>query len=92
MISMSRAAGKHRVYMTFFLRYGWQCQFLEEDLKTPLPRRLTFREPDKIRELVERGGGVKDLAERQALDHAIEIGRGGVHLSLTEEQYEKLKK
>jgi hypothetical protein len=27
---------RHRVYMFFMDRYGWQCQFLEADLKTPL--------------------------------------------------------
>jgi hypothetical protein len=32
-----------------------------------------------------------NLESRQALDQAIEIGRGGVFLSLTAEQYAKLK-
>jgi hypothetical protein len=27
-----------RLYITFFLREGWQVQFVEADLKTPLPR------------------------------------------------------
>jgi hypothetical protein len=31
------------------------------------------------------------LESRQALDQAIEIGRGGVFLNLTEGQYAKLK-
>jgi len=69
---------------------GWRCSFLEEDLKTTLPRKLTFRDPAKIIELVERCGGFKNLEERQALDHGIEIGRGGVWLNLTAEQYAKL--
>ena len=77
--------------MSFQCRYGWHCQFLEEDLKTPLPRKLHFASPDKVVELVERGGGLSNLESRQALDQAIEIGRGGVFLSLTEEQYAKLK-
>ena len=29
---------QHRVYMVFQDRHGWHCQFLEADLKTPLPR------------------------------------------------------
>ena len=34
-----RCSGKkHRVYMHFMLVDGWFCQFLEEDLKTPLRR------------------------------------------------------
>jgi hypothetical protein len=32
----------------FFMRNkGWYCQFLEEDLKTPLPRKFTFATEEK---------------------------------------------
>jgi hypothetical protein len=82
---------RHRVYMSFQHRYSWHCQFLEQDLKTPLPRKLHFTSPDKVIELVERGGGLSNPESQQALDQAIEIGRGGVFLSLTAEQYAKLK-
>ena len=88
---MTSLAVRHRVYMSFQCRYGWHCQFLEQDLKTPLPRKLHFASPDKVVELVERGGGLSNLESRQALEQAIEIGRGGVFLSLPEEQYAKLK-
>jgi hypothetical protein len=88
---MSSQEIRHRVYLSFQCRYGWHCQFLELDLKTPLPRKLHFASPDKVVELVERGGGLSSLESRQALDQAIEIGRGGVFLSLTAEQYAKLK-
>jgi hypothetical protein len=30
----------HQVYMYFFKRGGWEVQFLESDLKTPLPPKL----------------------------------------------------
>jgi hypothetical protein len=82
---------RHRVYLFFQDRKGWHCQFLEEDLKTPLPRKLRFASSDKIFELVERAGGFPDQESRLAFNHAIEIGRGGVFLSLSEEQYIKLK-
>ena len=36
----------HRVYMTFFYRQGWQVQFCEADLKTALPRKFTFADPE----------------------------------------------
>ena len=36
-------------------RKGWNCQFLEVDLKTPLPRKLHFTSTEKVIELVERG-------------------------------------
>jgi hypothetical protein len=59
---------RHRVYMYFQFRNGWQCQFLEADLKTPLPRRLQFTSADKVVELVNRGGGIKDQESRLILD------------------------
>lgn len=38
-----RCSGKmHRVYMQSMLVEGWSCQFLEEDLKTPLLRNDQF--------------------------------------------------
>jgi hypothetical protein len=77
--------------MTFMLNQGWSCQFLEADLRTPLPRKLTFSSPDKILLLAEHTGALKDLATRQAVEHGIEMGRGGVYLMLTPEQYAKLK-
>jgi hypothetical protein len=80
----------HRVYMYFFFRGGWQVQFLEADLRTPLPRKLTFTDPDKIRELARRGEAWGDAESRQMLDHAIETGRGGVFLRLTPDQYARL--
>ena len=89
--SMTSEEVRHRVYLSFQCRCGWQCQFLEQDLKTPLPRKLRFASPDKVVELVERGGGLSNLESRQALDQAIGIGRGGVFLNLTEEQYARLK-
>ena len=40
---MSRyTKANHSVYMTFFFRGGWQVQFTEGELKTPLPRTFTF--------------------------------------------------
>ena len=81
----------HRVYMSFFSRSGWQVQFLEADLKTPLPRKFTFADPEKIRELARKGEAWGDSESRQMLEHAIENGRGGVYLRLTAEQYARLR-
>jgi hypothetical protein len=48
-------------------------------LQTPLPRKLTFADPPKIVEMAERGGALKDLAAKQALDselrHPDEAGK-----------------
>jgi hypothetical protein len=72
---------RHRVYMSFQCRNGWHCQFLELDLNTPLSKKLRITSPDKVIELVERGGGLSNLESRQALNQAIEIGRVGVFLA-----------
>jgi hypothetical protein len=76
--------------MFFQFRDGWHCQFLEQGSKTPLPKKLRFQSREKIRELAERGGGNMSLETRQSLDHGIEIGRGGIWLELSEEQYQTL--
>jgi hypothetical protein len=78
--------------MTFFRRSGWQVQFLEADLRTPLPRKFTFTDADKIRELARKGEAWGDSESRQMLEYAIENGRGGVYLRLTPDQYKKLRR
>ena len=65
-LGMSRyGKPSHQVYMYFFKRGGWQVQFLGADLKTPLPRKLTFAEPDKIWELAKRGEACGNSEARQ---------------------------
>jgi hypothetical protein len=77
--------------MHFQTQSGWHCQFLEEDLKTQLPRKLHLTSQQKLLEIAERGGYVLNLEGRQALKQVIEVGRGGIWLTLTEEQYQRLK-
>jgi hypothetical protein len=72
--------------MFFQCRNGLYCQFLEEDLKTPLPRKITFATEDKVPEMAKLGGANMSLDTIQAMEHAIENGRGGVWLEVTEEQ------
>ena len=83
--------GRRRVYLYFQFRQGWQCQFLEPDLKTSLPRKPVLADSEKLIGLVERGGGLPDLASRHALDQAIAKGRGGIFLNLTPDQYAQLR-
>ena len=78
--------------MHFMLADGWFCQFLEEDLRTPLPRKVRLDDSGKIIEMAEKGGAAMRLEDRQALDCGISIGRGSVWLNLTPEQYQKLKR
>jgi hypothetical protein len=80
---MAERNPRKKVYMFFMLRQGWHCQFLEEDLKTPLPRKLSVSDPTKLFEIAERGGYRLNLEGRQAMEHAIENGRGAIWLELT---------
>lgn len=82
----------HRVYVSFFLRDGWQLGFLESDLKTKVCRGRTFKSADKLLALADRGAEDKSLAGRQALDEGIRKGRGGLWLLLTDEQYRALRR
>jgi hypothetical protein len=59
-------------------------------LKTPLPKKLTFADPEKIRELARRGEAWGNSEARQMLEYAIGVGRGGIYLKLTPGQYAKL--
>jgi hypothetical protein len=56
--------------MSFVLLKRWSCQFLEEDLQTPLPRKLILDEPAKLFEMAERGGYRMNLEGRQAIERA----------------------
>ena len=56
-------------------------------MKTPLPRKFTFTEPDKIREMARRGEAWGTSEARQMLELAIEQGRAGIYLRLTPDQY-----
>lgn len=77
--------------MHFQTRSGWHCQFLEEDLKTPIRKKLNLVAPETLFEIAERGGYWLNLDGRQAMQRAIDMGRGGIWLELTEEQYRRLR-
>jgi hypothetical protein len=89
---MAKQTDRHRVYMSFMRSHGWYCQFLEDDLRTSLPRKSNFATSEKVIELIEWGGGFTGSESRNAVAHAINTGRGGVYLSLTDEQYAALKR
>jgi hypothetical protein len=63
---------------------------MEEDLRTQAAPPRAFTNPDKMVEMIRRGNGLRDLASKQAVEHAIMTGRGNVDLLLTPEQYERL--
>ena len=84
---------KRKIFMSYALVKGiWHCQFLEADLKTSLPRKFSFASDEKLIELAKRGGALRDLADKQALERGMSTGRGSLNLHLTSEQYETLKR
>jgi hypothetical protein len=60
--------------MHFITQSGWYSQFLEEDLKTPLPRGLNLVSQDRLFEIAERGGYKLNLEGRQALQQGKLVG------------------
>ena len=80
-----------RVRMAFVLMNDrWRCIFTDEAQGTTLSRTLSFVLKERVTELVRRGGGLKCLADVQALEHGLRSGRGNVTLSLTPHQYVRL--
>lgn len=85
-------APKQKVYLKFAKAEGWRCQFMSEDLKTVLPLQLNLKTDEKLFELAEKGGAKLNLEGRQAIEHGMRSGTGGVWLELTKEQFQKLTK
>jgi hypothetical protein len=73
--------------MSSFFRSGWQVQFLEADLKTALPRKLSFRAGQD-----PRAGEVRLGATQRAgrCSSARSKPAGGVFLRPTPEQHSSL--
>jgi len=79
-----------RVYMRFEWLAGWRVTFLDGD--KVLPRTLLFQSEEKLTEMAERGGAMKNLADRQGLEHAIRLGRGGLYIELSYLQFTTLQR
>jgi hypothetical protein len=81
----------HRVYLhTHQIKQFWVVQYLEADLKTPLGRMFHYTDLNRMRELLARGNATAD--ERESFETGVRRwGIGSCFLTLTPEQYEKLK-
>jgi hypothetical protein len=88
---MNSDESTHRVLMRFMDRDGWNISFLEADCQTALPLKLTFQSEAKIRTMQQQFGS-PSLEDRQAPEHGLSIGRGGVWLNLNGQQYDRLKR
>jgi hypothetical protein len=54
--------------------------------------KLTFADPEKVREVARRGEAMGTSEAKQMLEYGIGVGRGGLYLRLTLEQHAKLKR
>jgi len=79
---LATIAPSHQVYLLFSSkRGGWQVQFTEADLKTPLPPEVDLRRPGEDPGAGQGAGEAWGTSEaRQMLEHAIDTGRGGIYL------------
>lgn len=82
-------AERHLVYLYFRKCQGWHCGFRTEARKK-LPKEFCFRTAATVREMVRRGNGLIDKWDIDGFELALEIGRGGVWLRLTDDQYRAL--
>ena len=72
--------------MTFSFFHGWRCRFFSERWQM-LPKSLVFRDAASIWETARRGNGLIDDEAREYLQLSIELGRGGIMLRLSDEQF-----
>lgn len=79
-------ADKHLVFMYFRRRYGWHCAFRTEARKK-LPREFTFANSATLRELARRGNGLIDEWDSDGFELDLELGKGGIWLRLSDEQF-----
>jgi hypothetical protein len=69
----------------------WEVIMYESGTQRQI-HRLHFQDSDKLVEMASRGRALKDLADKQALEHGISTGNGALKLYLTTGQYEQLKR
>jgi hypothetical protein len=77
------------VYMRFTFGKQWTCDFTNQFTQQRV-RTLHFTDPEKVRELAQRGKALTDLSSKNNFEHGIRNGGGGVILELSDFQYDKL--
>ena len=80
----------HKVHFAFWLHEGvWCYQFTGDGVRKVGPLRKTYHS-EKLRGLAERGGGLPNLEANLMFDYAVQSGKGGMYLKLTDAQYKAL--
>lgn len=77
---------KHLVLMSFRHCFEWRCRFTTE-ARERLPGQCTFKDAAKVRELATRGNALIDKWDRDGFELDLQLGRGGIWLRLSDEQY-----
>jgi hypothetical protein len=84
---------RHKVLMSFRYWNARDVTFFDTDrMRTALPRRARFNSDEALIEFAQRAGGIKMSEDRQILDMMIQRKTGEITLSLTDEQYTKLRR
>ena len=82
----------HKVHFAYWLYQGvWYYDFIGESL-VPIGHHRKTRNPDDIRAIAARGGGLPNLEARNMLEYGLRAGKGGLYLRLTDAQYKALEK
>jgi hypothetical protein len=67
----------------------WTCEFTNQ-FTQQLVRTQRFSDPEKVRDIAQRGKALTDLSSKNNFEHAVRNGCGGVILELNDFQYDKL--
>jgi hypothetical protein len=82
-----------KVLMSFRYQNGWHVIFFDGDRRrTLLPRKAFFNSDEAMVEFAYRAGGPKTLEDRNIFVMQMNKKSGEIHLKLTAEQYEKLRR
>jgi hypothetical protein len=82
---------ERRLHFSFWLFEGvWLYRFIDGGL-APLGAVRRTHDPAVIKGIAERGGAVTNSEVRCMLDYALQQGQGGMYLSLSDDQYKRLK-
>jgi hypothetical protein len=78
--------------MRFERCQGWRVSFRDLDNSHVSFREFTFADSSKVEQLVARTATRMLLEDRQAFELGLRSGLGAVNLTLTKEQYRKLRR
>jgi hypothetical protein len=80
------------IYMSFVRNKedGTAASHQNDLRKTPISRRFVFAGAEKVYEAARRGNGLMSMESRHGFQEAVTAGKGGIWLSLNQQQYAAL--